>query len=71
MEGLTPGRIVHVADEYGPHQAAIVVAVADDESINATVFRPDTGEAHGLQGVLRDVGDPDDSGPTWHWIERA
>ena len=71
MEGLTPGRIVHVTDGYGGHQAAIVTAVRPDESINVAVFRAETGEAHGIQGVLRDVGDPDDTGPTWHWIERA
>ena len=71
MEGLIPGRIVHVTDGYGGHQAAIINAVGEDETLDVTVFRPGTGEPHGLQGVLRDVGDPDDTAPTWHWIERA
>lgn len=70
MEGLAVGRIIHVVERRGEHNAAIVTQLLTDPGcIQATVFRPG-GETTGVYHMAYDDS-PDPPDGTWHWIERA
>ncbi len=70
MDGLTNGRIIHVDDEFGDCQAAIIVAYDPSTAeINAVGWHQDTS-----QNAWLDLPPQKDHAPgiaSWHWIERA
>lgn len=77
MEGLTPGRIVHVVYSDGEHYPAIITGLyfgdtvhgeAPEGTIFLTMFRP-FYSPEPLPVALS--YDEKKSQMTWHWIERA
>ncbi len=69
MEGLTPGRIVHVVSTQAgdeEHLAAIVTGVEDADSGRAVlhVFSPNGATTRAVA-----EHDPNGAPGTWHWIE--
>ena len=73
MQGLGPGRIVHVVAEDGKaHEPAIVQKVLEpsatiaDGTIDCHVFG-----ANGMRVARTVKHDPEMAAGTWHWIEPA
>jgi hypothetical protein len=68
MEGLTPGRIVHIVWTDGEHYPAIVTGVPWEGAAYLTMFRP----LRSAEPMPIPVSFDDKMNQmTWHWIERA
>lgn len=70
MEGLTPGRIVHIVWSDGEHYPAIVTHVpfVNDEGVLLTMFRP----YHAPEPLPMMVRfDLEKNQMTWHFPERV
>jgi hypothetical protein len=65
----TVGRIVHVVDRDGGHQAAMITEVSpgrcDSKYVALTVFTP-----MGVHFLIDAVHDESQTPGTWHWPER-
>lgn len=78
MEGLTPGRIVHIVWSDGEHYACMVVGLPKSEDVERWNYPPGTVWLELHRPLMAPMPLPvpisysdGKEQMTWHWIERA